>query len=114
MPLFQAPPSTREELERDGPLDVTPDHVLEMDEATWYAKVFRGDRAQLTVRAIATGAVLGFVLSFTNVYIALKVGWTLNVALTACILSFSLWGVLARAGMAKTPLTILENNCMQS
>jgi len=85
-----------------------------MDERSWYERAFRGDAAQLTVRALGMGTVLGFLLAFTNVYIGLKVGWGLGVALTACIASFSIWTSLVKLGVARSPMTILENNCMQS
>ncbi|MRG96070.1 OPT family oligopeptide transporter [Polyangium spumosum] len=114
-PLFQRAPRTAEEIEHGKPLEIAPEAVGEMDEDTWYAKAYRGDRAaQLTPRAVGMGAALGFLLAFTNLYVGLKTGWHLGVAITACILSFSIWGALQRAGIAKSPMTILENNCMQS
>ena len=60
------------------------------------------------------GSVLGGVLSLTNLYIGLKAGWGFGVAITACILSYAIWTALYRLGLARTPMTILENNCMQS
>ena len=115
MALFQKAPTTPEEFAASRPLDISPDEVAEMDEAEWYAKAYRGDDVpQLTVRAVLMGSALGFLLAFTNLYIGLKTGWHLGVAITACILSYSLWQVLLRAGWAKTEMTILENNCMQS
>jgi len=115
MAMFQPAPSTPEEVEASRPLDIGPDKVLEMDEATWYAQVYRGDDVpQLTVRAVLMGSALGFLLAFTNLYVGLKTGWGLGVAITACILSYTIWTVLQKAGIAKTPMTILENNCMQS
>jgi OPT family oligopeptide transporter len=115
MPLFQDAPQTPEEMERHKPLDLSPEEVLKLDEPEWYARVYRGDQTpQLTVRAVAMGSALGFILAFTNLYIGLKAGWHLGVAITACILSFALWGVFVRVGVAKTPMSILENNCMQS
>jgi len=113
--LFQKPPQTQEELEANRPLDVAPDAVLEMDEEEWYAKVYRGEDApQLTVRAVLLGSGLGFFLALTNVYIGLKTGWHLGVAITACILAYAISNALVRARMARTPLTILETNCLQS
>src|SRR5579883_2892218 len=114
MPLFQKAPESPEELEKSKPLDVPPEEVLGYDEAEWYARAYRGDSAQLTLRAVLMGSFLGFFLSFTNLYIGLKTGWCVGVALTACILSFSLWSFLVRIGLAKGPMSILENNCMQS
>jgi len=58
--------------------------------------------------------VLGGALSLTNLYIGLKSGWGFGVAITACILSYAIWTTLVRAGIARTKMTILENNCMQS
>jgi OPT family oligopeptide transporter len=114
MPLFQKPPATPDEVERSKPLDIPPEEVASMDEGEWHARAFRGDAAQLTLRAVVMGSVLGFFLAATNVYVGLKAGWSLGVALTACIVSFTVWTTLQRLGIAKTPMTILENNCMQS
>lgn len=114
MPLFQHPARTPEEIEASKPLGLTVAEVEAMGESEWYARAFRGDAAQLTFRAVAMGMVLGFLLAFTNVYVGLKAGWGLGVALTACILSFSVWTSFLRVGLVKTPMSILENNCMQS
>jgi len=91
----------------------TPEQI----ERQWYEEVYcgRGDRMpQLTWRAVLMGGALGGVLSLTNLYIGLKAGWGFGVAITACILSYAIWTALHRAGVARTPMTILENNCMQS
>jgi uncharacterized oligopeptide transporter (OPT) family protein len=60
------------------------------------------------------GSLLGGLLSLTNLYIGLKAGWGFGVAITASILSYAIWSVAHRLGLARTPMTILENNCMQS
>ncbi|MDB4944435.1 MAG: Oligopeptide transporter, family [Labilithrix sp.] len=109
MSLFQKPASTPEELAASEPLAIPPDQVARFDEAEWYARAYRHDAPQLTVRAVALGTVLGFFLAFTNVYIGLKTGWFLGVNLTACILSFAAWGSLQRAGLVKDRLSILES-----
>ncbi len=86
-------------------------------EQQWYDQVYtgRGDSmAQLTLRAVLMGSVLGGVLSLTNIYIGLKAGWGFGVAITACILSYAIWTGLFKIGIARTKMTILENNCMQS
>ena len=115
MPLFQKPAATPDEVARSEPLAIAPQEVAELDEEQWYARVYRGDDVpQLTVRAVLTGSALGFVLAFTNVYIGLKAGWSLGVALAACIVSFSVWNVLLKLGIARSRMTILESNCMQS
>ena len=115
MPLFQKPPGSIEEAERWRPLDIDPPEVLELSEEEWYERVYRGEDApQLTVRAVLMGSALGFLLAFTNLYIGLKTGWALGVAITASILAYSMWNGLLKAGIARTPMTILETNCMQS
>src|SRR5215510_11919024 len=91
----------------------TPEEI----ERQWYEQVYRGrgDRlAQLTWRAVIMGSLLGGVLSITNLYIGLKAGWGFGVAITACILSYAIWTALYRLRLVSTPMTVLENNCMQS
>src|SRR5215470_7472251 len=103
---------------RDRPLPVlgfkgTPDEI----ERQWYEQVYRGrgdSMRQLTWRAVLMGSFLGGILSLTNLYIGLKAGWGFGVAITASILSYAIWAALYRARIARTPMTILENNCMQS
>jgi uncharacterized oligopeptide transporter (OPT) family protein len=115
VPLFQKPAVTPEEVARSEPLAIAPQEVAELDEEAWYARVYRGDDVpQLTVRAVVTGSALGFVLAFSNAYIGLKAGWSLGVALAACIASFSLWNLLFHTGIARSRMSILESNCMQS
>jgi uncharacterized oligopeptide transporter (OPT) family protein len=60
------------------------------------------------------GSLLGFLLAFTNLYVGLKTGWGLGVAITACIVSFALWNACLKLGLTRTPLSILESNCLQS
>ncbi len=86
-------------------------------ERQWFEQVYqrRGPNTnQLTWRAVVMGSVLGGILSLTNIYVGLKSGWGLGVAITACILSYAIWTSLHAAGIVKTRMSILENNCMQS
>jgi putative OPT family oligopeptide transporter len=104
--------------ERDHPLPVAGfKGTHEEIERQWYEQVYRGrgdSMAQLTWRAVLVGSCLGGVLSLTNLYIGLKAGWGFGVAITASILSYAIWTSLLKIGIARTPMTILENNCMQS
>jgi uncharacterized oligopeptide transporter (OPT) family protein len=84
----------------------------EQKDRWWLANVWRGDMAQLTLRAALTGFVLGGLLSATNLYVGAKTGWTLGVGLTSVILAFAMFKVLS--SMGAKDMTILENNCMQS
>jgi putative OPT family oligopeptide transporter len=91
----------------------TPEEV----DRQWFNEVYRGrgdSMPQLTLRAVLMGTALGGVLSLTNLYIGLKAGWAFGVTITACIVSYAFWSIFLRLGLAKTPMTILENNCMQS
>jgi OPT family oligopeptide transporter len=83
-------------------------------EREWFENYYRGDIPQLTVRAVLVGAALGVVMSLSNLYVGLKTGWGLGVAITACILSFSIGSAMKKIGLFRTNLSILENNCMQS
>jgi len=94
-----APPRTPEEIERD-----------------WFENVYQGDRQpQLTVRAAVMGMLLGMILSLTNIYLGLKAGWGVGVALTSCILAYAAFATLHRMLPKLFPtFGILENNAMQS
>ncbi len=115
MALLQKPARTPAEIARGRPLDISPTEVASLDEDEWYRRVFRGDEVpQLTLRTVVMGSLLGFLLAFTNLYVGLKTGWGLGVAITACIVSFALWNACLKLGLARTPLSILESNCLQS
>lgn len=91
----------------------TPEEI----ERQWFEKVYRGrgdSMRQLTWRAVLMGSALGGILSLTNLYIGLKAGWAMGIAITSCILSYAIWTTLVKIRLARTPMTILENNCMQS
>lgn len=92
------------------PQGKTPEEV----EREWFEKYYHGEVPQLTLRAVLMGMFLGGVMSLSNLYVGLKTGWGLGVAITACILSFSLGRTLQKMGLLRTNLSILENNCMQS
>lgn len=91
----------------------TPEEI----EQQWFDRVYKGSgdtMRQLTPRALIVGMLLGSVLSLTNLYAGLKAGWAFGVALTAGIISFALWEMLYKMRIAKSPMSILENTCMQS
>ena len=94
-------------------IDTTGKSPLQI-EMEWFERHYHGEIPQLTARAVLMGIVLGGVMSLSNLYVGLKTGWGLGVAITACILSFSLGAALEKIGLLRTNLSILENNCMQS
>jgi len=67
---------------------------------------------QLTIRAIVTGMILGAILSLTNVYAGLKIGWGFNMSIAAMLISFGFYTALQRAGVRKWGM--LENNINQT
>jgi len=83
-------------------------------ELEWFSNIYRRDLPQLTTRAVLMGCLLGAVMSLSNLFVGLKTGWGLGIAITSCILSFTLGAVLRRIGLLNSNLSILENNCMQS
>lgn len=115
MGLFQKAPRTPEEAALAAPLEIGPDRVQEMNEEQWYAQVYRGDSVpQLTWRGVIMGSVLGFILAFTNLYVGLTAGWSLGVVITAALLAYAIWNLFLAIGVARTPMGILEMNCMAS
>ncbi|MBF0546611.1 MAG: OPT/YSL family transporter [Candidatus Riflebacteria bacterium] len=92
---------------------LTPEEI----ELNWFKNVYQGDNMpQLTLRALVMGSLLGGFMSLSNLYVGLKTGWGLGVAITACILSFAIHRTLMRLfpGVFTTEMSILENNCMQA
>ena len=66
-------------------------------ERHWFEHVYAGDHVpQLTLRAVVMGTIIGCVMAFSNLYVGLKTGWGLNVAITACIISYTVFPALPR------------------
>jgi len=87
----------------------------ETSDQVWLRTVYQGDHVpQLTWRAVLMGGVLGMLLSISNLYTMLKVGWAFGVAITACVLSFVIWRLVRVVAPNVSDMSILENNCMQS
>ncbi len=81
----------------------------------WFETYYQGDKVpQLTFRAVMMGGLLGMMMSVSNLYTTLKLGWAFGVAITACVMSFAIWDGMVALGLAKSRMSILENNCMQS
>lgn len=92
-----------------------PDHNASPEEKDlwWYQNVYQGDNIpQFTWRAVIVGGLIGMVMAASNLYTSVKLGWAFGVTITACVLAYSLGTIMKAWGMR--PLTMLENNCMQS
>jgi len=68
---------------------------------------------QLTFRAVSTGMLFGGLLSLCNIYLGLKIGWGMNMSITAALLGFGFWQVSTRA-LNMRPFGLLENNINQT
>jgi uncharacterized oligopeptide transporter (OPT) family protein len=63
---------------------------------------------QLTARAIVAGCLAGMVVTCTNVYMGLKIGWSFGGSIIAAVLSFAFFAVIGRR------LSVLETNIAQT
>ncbi|MGK9066096.1 OPT family oligopeptide transporter [Stutzerimonas chloritidismutans] len=68
---------------------------------------------ELTVRALITGVLLGAVLTPSNVYSGLKIGWSFNMSIIALLVGFAFWQGLARVWHAPA-WTLHESNINQT
>lgn len=64
---------------------------------------------ELTVRAVVAGCLIGGVLSLSNIYAGLKIGWGFNMSITAMLLAFAFFRLTS-----KRPFGMLENNINQT
>ncbi len=68
---------------------------------------------QFTLRAVVTGMVLGGTLSLCNVYLGLKIGWGVNMSITAALLSYAFFSA-AKSALGTRSWNMLENNVNQT
>ena len=72
-----------------------PDASPEEKDLHWFTNNYRGDKEkQLTVRAVIMGGVLGMLMSISNLYTTIKIGWSFGVAITSCVLSYVIWNAI--------------------
>ena len=65
----------------------------------------------LTLRSLLTGMLLGALLTPSNVYSGLKIGWSFNMSIIALLLGFGFWRLRARNGET---WTLHESNISQT
>jgi len=95
------------------PGQVTSVHVPAAErEAHWLANTYRPHEANLTVRAVVVGMLIGAAMCLSNLYVFFKTGWSMGVTLTACILAFGSFQLLQALRLVKQPLGVLENNAL--
>ncbi len=89
-------------------VDQTPGEAAGSERAVHEPYVPASDnRAELTVRALVLGALLGVVFAASSVYLALKVGLTVSASIPIAVMSITIFRLFGRA-------TILENNIVQT
>lgn len=69
---------------------------------------------ELSLRAVLTGTVLGILLTPSNVYAGLKIGWSFNMSIIALLVGFALWQGLARHRNNRSAWTLHESNINQT
>ncbi|TLX63222.1 OPT family oligopeptide transporter [Stutzerimonas nosocomialis] len=68
---------------------------------------------ELTVRALATGLLLGALLTPSNIYSGLKIGWSFNMSIIALLVGFAFWQLLAGA-LGRPKWALRESNITQT
>lgn len=69
---------------------------------------------ELSARAVLTGAVLGILLTPSNVYAGLKIGWSFNMSIIALLVGFGVWQGLARNRKNGPAWSLHESNINQT
>ena len=70
-------------------------------------------KRELTIRAVGTGMLLGALLTPSNVYSGLKIGWSFNMSIIALLVGFGLWRSIQGLGRG-AEWTQLESNINQT
>jgi uncharacterized oligopeptide transporter (OPT) family protein len=69
---------------------------------------------ELSLRAVLTGAVLGILLTPSNVYAGLKIGWSFNMSIIALLIGFGLWQGLMGRSKRRPAWSLHESNINQT
>ncbi|PYB80944.1 peptide transporter [Pseudomonas sp. LB-090624] len=69
---------------------------------------------ELSPRAVLTGAVLGILLTPSNVYAGLKIGWSFNMSIIALLVGFALWQGLVGRSTHRPTWSLHESNINQT
>lgn len=99
------------------PLDLSPlsdPAAVAARDREWLEKVYAKGEAQLTARAAITGMTLGGILSASNLYIGLKIGWSFGMSITSSVLAFAIFSAVSKVFPSMRPLSMLENNTSQT
>ena len=69
---------------------------------------------QFTLRTIVSGMLIGGLMSISNLYVGLKMGWGFGVTITSCVIAFAVFKTLETVIPAyrRKPFNILEDCTM--
>lgn len=69
---------------------------------------------ELSLRAVLTGIALGILLTPSNVYAGLRIGWSFNMSIIALLVGFAIWQSLPGRGKGRPAWTLHESNINQT
>ncbi|MEQ7922272.1 OPT family oligopeptide transporter [Xanthomonas sp. WHRI 1810A] len=69
---------------------------------------------ELSVRAVMTGVLLGIILTPSNVYAGLKIGWSFNMSIIALLVGFGVWQSFMGRFKTQPAWTLHESNINQT
>lgn len=69
---------------------------------------------ELSLRAVLTGVLLGILLTPSNVYAGLKIGWSFNMSIIALLIGYGFWQGLGARFRQAPPWTLHESNISQT
>jgi uncharacterized oligopeptide transporter (OPT) family protein len=94
---------------------VLPAEEADRSDLDWLKNVYQGDKMpQFTLRTIVSGMLIGGLMSISNLYVGLKMGWGFGVTITSCIIAFAAFKTLEVVIPAyrRKPFNILEDCTM--
>ncbi|MDM3886916.1 OPT family oligopeptide transporter [Pseudomonas sp. BCRC 81390] len=69
---------------------------------------------ELSLRAVLTGIALGILLTPSNVYAGLRIGWSFNMSIIALLVGFAVWQSLPGRSRGRPAWTLHESNINQT
>jgi OPT family oligopeptide transporter len=108
-------PSANDRRSSPGEIPDSPLSEIDRDDLNWLKNVYQGDKMpQFTLRTIVMGMMVGGVMSLSNLYVGLKMGWGFGVTVTSCVIAFAAFKMLGKIipAIGRKPFNILEDCTM--
>jgi OPT family oligopeptide transporter len=96
-------------------LDDLPLDEADRSDLEWLKNIYQGDKMpQFTLRTIIAGMMVGGIMSLSNLYVGLKMGWGFGVTVTSCVIAFAVFKMLGQIfpAIRRKPFNILEDCTM--